>query len=408
MREVVEGLLVLGLLGLLVLLRLDAARFGVAEYDDSARARGWRAWVRRLTWFVLGIALVLVVYWLYPQPISVLHLDMGGTIGGADRERAMVYGLLIGGAGIAAAAVYAWGRYGGIRLPAPRAYPGAFVNSIGTAVVDEATFRGILLGLLLHMGIGDWAAIVIAAVVYGVATRLTARGRSKGMLVIDLLLALVTGWTVIQTGGIGAAVLGHAITRFAIFLLTGHTDQSRPFGAEPESVAGRALPPKGWDVAGRTDGTRPWTTHMVGVEGGVPAALPDAGSIHAGQSPFAGQGYQQAVPMVSRGGPMRPQAVPMGSPYEPPRPGPMGPSEPWGPQEAWPQPPEPWAQQPPEPWAQQAPEPWSERPPEQWPAPEPDGYVPTEGMAPPTSVPAEGMAPPPADTTDPRSGHHRA
>jgi hypothetical protein len=372
MREVIEGLIVLGLLGLLILLRLDAARFGVAEYDDSARNRGWRAWFRRLAWFALGIALVLVVYWLYPQPVSILHLDIGGSVGAADRGRAMVYGLLIGVAGIAAAAVFAWGRYGGIRLPAPRAYPGAFVNSIGTAIVDEATFRGILLGLLLNLGVGQWVAIVVAAIVYGVATRLTARGRSKGMLVIDLMLALVAGWTVVETGGIGAAVLGHAITRFAIFLLTGHSDQSRPFGAEPESVAGRALPPKGWDVAGRSGGTRPWTTNMVGVEG-YPAALPDPGASHAGQSPFAGQGYQQPVPMPQRGGQMGPQAVPMGSPYQPvgspygpPPQGPMGPHEPWAP--------EPWAGQPPGPWAADP------------------GYMPAEGM------------PPPADQADVQGG----
>ncbi len=384
MREVVEGLIVLGLLGLLILLRLDAARFGVAEYDDSARNRGWRAWFRRLAWFVLGIALVLVVYWLYPQPVSILHLDIGGGVGGADRGRAMLYGLLIGVAGIVAATVYAWGRYGGIRLPAPRAYPGAFVNSIGTAIVDEATFRGILLGLLLNLGVGQWVAIGVAAVVYGVATRLTARGRSKGMLVIDLMLALVAGWTVVETGGIGAAILGHAITRFAIFLLTGHTDQSRPFGAEPESVAGRALPPKGWDVAGRTaGGTRPWTTHMVGAEGGYPAQLPDPGASHAGQSPFAGQGYQQmappqqVVPTPPRGGPMRPQAVPLGSPYEPPPQGPVDPNAQWAQPQQWPQP---------EPWAEPSAAPW---------AVDPGGYMPAEGV------------PPPGEPTDAQGGERR-
>jgi hypothetical protein len=339
MRETIEALIVLGLLGLLIVLRFDAQRFGVAEYDDSARDRSWRAWVRRLAWFLLGIALVLMVYWLYPQPVSVLHLDIGGTAGGTDRGRAMFYGLLIGVAGIFMAAVFAWGRYGGIRLPAPRAYPAAFFNSVGTAIVDEATFRGILLGLLLQVGLGDWVAIGIAAVVYGIATRLTARGRSKGMLVIDLLLALATGWTVVETGGIGAAVLGHAITRFAIFLLTGHTDQSRPFGAEPENVAGRALPPKGWEMAGRSGGTRPWTTNTVGAEGMLPSSI--GGPTHAGESPFAGQGYMPAPPIPPQSGSMRTQAVPM-----PPQPGPMPPpymgpppgmppDGSWGPQEPW-------------------------------------------------------------------------
>jgi hypothetical protein len=361
MRETIEALIVLGLLGLLIVLRFDARRFGVAEYDDSARDGSWRAWVRRLAWFTLGIALVLMVYWLYPQPVSVLHLDIGGTAGGADRGRAMFYGLLIGVAGIFAAAVYAWGRYGGIRLPAPRAYPAAFINSVGTAIVDEATFRGILLGLLLHAGLGSWVPIGIAAAVYGVATRLTARGRSKGMLVIDLMLAVATGWSVVETGGIGAAILGHAITRFAIFLLTGHTDQSRPFGTEPENVAGRALPPKGWEMAGRTGGTRPWTTNVVGIEGAIPGSISDP--THAGESPFAGQGYVPAAPIAPRTGSMRTQAipatpgVPMPPPYMGPPPGPgphqgVAPDGSWGPQE-----------------------PWSGQP--------PGGYLPPEGMPPP-------------------------
>ncbi len=339
MRETVEALLVLGLLGLLIVLRFDAQRFGVAEYDDSARDRSWRAWVRRLAWFLLGIALVLMVYWLYPQPVSVLHLDIGGTAGGTDRGRAMFYGLLIGVVGIFMAAVFAWGRYGGIRLPAPRAYPAAFVNSLGTAIVDEATFRGILLGLLLQAGLGNWVAIGIAAVVYGMATRLTARGRSKGMLVIDLLLALATGWTVVETGGIGAAILGHAITRFAIFLLTGHTDQSRPFGTEPENIAGRALPPKGWEPAGRSGGTRPWNTNVVGNPGVIPASI--GGPSHAGESPFAGQGYMPAASVPPQGNQMRSQAVPMPQqpgpmppPYMGPPPG-MLPDGSWGPQEPW-------------------------------------------------------------------------
>jgi hypothetical protein len=368
MREAIEGLLVLGLLGLLILLRFDAVRFGVAEYDDSARNHGWRSWIRRLAWFILGIALVLVVYWLYPQPVSVLHLDIGGATGGTDRTRAMFYGLLIGVAGIAMAAVFAWGRYGGIRLPAPSAYPGAFINSIGTAIVDEATFRGILLGMLLNIGIGQWAAIGLAAIVYGAATRLTARGRSKGMLVIDLLLAVATGWTVVETGGIGAAVLGHAITRFAIFLLTGHTDQSRPFGTEPDVVAGRALPPKGWDVAGRSGGTRPWTTNVVGAEGALPASVA-SGPVHAGESPFAGQGYVAAPPMAPRSPVVRNQAVPLGPPGSP-MPSYMGPPPP-GPESGW---------MPPEPWAD----------------PGPGGFV-----------PSEGMPPPPPDFSDAQGGGQR-
>ena len=40
-------------------------------------------------------------------------------------------------------------------------------------------------------------------------------------------------------GGIGAAFLGHAITRFAVFLCTGHAGQTKPRGREAEEIERR-------------------------------------------------------------------------------------------------------------------------------------------------------------------------
>lgn len=278
MKESVEFLIVLGLAGLLFLLRLDAQRFGVAEYDDSDRHGGWGGLLRRITWYGLGLGLVLLVYSLYPQPVTVLHLQMG-----ADRQQALTFGLAAGVGGIVLAFLFAWFRYGGFRLPPPGAYPGALLNSLGTAVVDEAAFRGILLGLLLHQGMSVGLAIAIQALLYGLATRLWSRGRSKGMLFIDLVIAVVGGWLVVETGGIGAAIVAHAITRFSVFLATGHTDQARPVGWEPEDVAGRALPPRGWDRVGDGTSPQPWVA--------PPSGPPGFGPSYAGQPPFAPPGY---------------------------------------------------------------------------------------------------------------------
>ena len=58
------------------------------------------------------------------------------------------------------------------------------------------------------------------------------------MLLLSLGVGVVGGWLVLETGGIGAAILGHAVTRFAIFLATGHAGQVRPPGWEPEEEAG--------------------------------------------------------------------------------------------------------------------------------------------------------------------------
>ena len=118
-------------------------------------------------------------------------------------------------------------------------------------------FRGILLGLLLHQGLsvpaghrdpGDRCTAL--------ATRLWVKGRSRGMLFIDLVIAVVGGWLVVETLGIGAAVVGPRHHPLRVFLATGHAGQARPVGWEPEEVAGRALPPKGWDLAGEDTGSQ--------------------------------------------------------------------------------------------------------------------------------------------------------
>jgi Type II CAAX prenyl endopeptidase Rce1-like len=381
MTEAIEFLLVVGLTGLLYLLRLDAQRFGVAEYDDSDRNGDWRSLLRRISWYGVGLALLLMVYWLYPQPVSVLHLDMG-----PDRERALIYGLVAGVGGIVLAFLFAWFRYGGFRLPAPGAYPGALLNSVGTAVIDEALFRGVLLGLLLHQGLSVPVAIAIQAVLYGAATRLWTKGRSKGMLFIDLLIAIVGGWLVVETLGIGAAVIAHAITRFAVFLATGHSDQARPVGWEPEEVAGRALPPKGWDLADG-NGAEAWMA--------PPSGPPGLGPSYAGQSPFAPQGYgaAQGYPGPAGWGAPPPgmSNVPMSGPGQ-------YPETPWVPGPGQPPPPGWDAGAAPGPWVDPSSGPWVADPiTGEWtPVQPPEGW-PQQGP-PQQAPPAEGWAPPPTDS----------
>ena len=80
---------------LLLLLRLDAFRFGTAEYDDETASGGWRAWLRRLTWYALGDrASCCSSIACIRSPISQLHLDLGG-----DRQQALILGLAFGAAG---------------------------------------------------------------------------------------------------------------------------------------------------------------------------------------------------------------------------------------------------------------------------------------------------------------------
>ncbi|HEX2470705.1 MAG TPA: CPBP family intramembrane glutamic endopeptidase [Candidatus Limnocylindrales bacterium] len=242
--EVSRGLIVVGLALLLVMLRLDAERFGTAEYYESTRD-GERPRVRRrLAWYGLGAGLVVAMAYIAPAPQTDLFLGTG------DRLGAVMGGLIFAGLGVAQALAFATLRYQRIRFPDIASYPGALLNSTATAFIDEATFRGAIFGTLLTLGLEANLANVVQALLYALMTRLGAPGRDRYLLVLALAIGIIAGWLTAVTGGIAAAFLGHAATRFAVFLATGHTGQTLPKGREVEEIDRRRRPPEGWRVIG--------------------------------------------------------------------------------------------------------------------------------------------------------------
>ncbi|MFL5755929.1 MAG: CPBP family intramembrane glutamic endopeptidase [Chloroflexota bacterium] len=242
-------LIALGFTMLLVLLRLDAERFGVAEYDEPDRTGRQRSLRRRLGWYVVGIAGIVAVAIVHPKPDTDLYLGLG------DRGKAIAGGLLYGFGGTAAAIFYAMLRYRHLRLPETWSYPGALINDVGTAFVDEAIFRGLVLGFLVNVGLQPVLAILIQALVYTLTTRVAARDRPLYMLPLTLAIGLVSGWLTVLTGGIGAAFLGHAVTRFSFFLTTGHRGHTAPKGREVEEMERQHRPPEGWRLVGPREST---------------------------------------------------------------------------------------------------------------------------------------------------------
>ena len=231
MGAMLEYLILLALVGLLVLLRFDARRFGAADFDDEDAPGGWQAWVRRLSWYGFGVVLVFVVYFLFAQPETLLHLRLG-----EPRGFALLAGLGLGVAGGAGALGYAWWRFGNLRLPRARHYPVGLLNSFLTAFLDEATFRGIMLGLLLFYNWPADLAIGFQAVLYALATRLGGAGRPRGLLLLSLAIGLAGGWLTVLSGGIGGALLGHTLTRFVTFLVTGHAGQVTASAASEDEL----------------------------------------------------------------------------------------------------------------------------------------------------------------------------
>lgn len=242
--DISRGLIVNGLMLLLILLRLDAERFGTAEYYESTRDGERPRIRRRLAWYGLGAGLVVAIAYIHPTPGSALYLGTG------DRLGAVTGGLIFAGLGVAQALAFATLRYQRIRFPDIRSYPGALLNSTATAFIDEATFRGVLFGTMLSLGLEANLANVIQTLLYALTTRLGAPGRDRYLLVLTLLIGFIGGWLTAVTGGIAAAFLGHAATRFAVFLATGHTGQTLPKGREIEEIDRRRRPPDGWRVIG--------------------------------------------------------------------------------------------------------------------------------------------------------------
>jgi hypothetical protein len=242
-------LIALGLTLLLVLLRLEAERFGAAEYDEPDET-GQRSLVRRLTWYLVGALLIVGVFLFHPAPGVELYLGAGA------RGSTILMGMLYGLAAAIQAVAYSRYRYGRVRLPDVAAYPGAILNQIATAFLDEAAFRGALLGFIVFAGINPVLAVVIQALIYTLATRLGARGRDPYMFMLALGAGFLGGWVTIATGGFAAAFFGHAVMRISVFLVTGHAGHPAPRGREAEEIEKRRRPPDGWRVIPTRDPSR--------------------------------------------------------------------------------------------------------------------------------------------------------
>lgn len=247
MEEQIRVLIAIGFCLLLIMLRLESEKFGVAEYDEADVTGRRPSLRRRLAWYVVGFGLIIAVDLIHPTSSESLYFRLG------DRLQAILFGLAFAAIGTLQAVAFAWLRYRRLRFPSSSSYPGALLNSIGTAFIDEAAFRGILLALLLGSGMDASFANAIQAILYALSTRLGAPGRDLYMLILILIVGFMSGWLTIATGGIGAAFLGHAITRFAVFVCTGHPGRVAPRGRDPEDFERRQRLPSGWRVVGAGD-----------------------------------------------------------------------------------------------------------------------------------------------------------
>src|SRR3954449_3379932 len=107
----VRELITVGLVLVLIMLRLDAERFGAAEYDEARQDGRGPSLRGRLAWYFLGIGLIVIILVVHPDPRTVLFLGPGERVG------AVIGGLVLGVIGAAQAIVFARMRYHHFRLP---------------------------------------------------------------------------------------------------------------------------------------------------------------------------------------------------------------------------------------------------------------------------------------------------
>src|SRR4249920_3427686 len=118
-----RSLITIGLAAMLIMLRLDAEKFGTAEYYEATRDGEQPKLRRRIAWYGMGFGAVVALLFIHPTPQRDLYLGSG------DRLEAVVGGIAYGLLGVLVAVGFATYRYHRIRFPDVWSYPGALLNS---------------------------------------------------------------------------------------------------------------------------------------------------------------------------------------------------------------------------------------------------------------------------------------
>jgi hypothetical protein len=209
----------LGLTIFLVLLRFDSERIMRSDYF-----RYRYPWMGPLSYYGLVIAFAIGIVLILPNGRGDLFLAPG------DPEAALPIMLLFSLIAVLNAIAFAFRWYGGITpLPTPL-LPSRLLGAAASAVADEMQFRSIVLGMLIFADIpgGVVTAVVLQAVLYGLAQRRMWRERQWYFLIGSVLLGYACGWATVETGSVVPAMVGHFAVIAALFAFAGGRLRTRP------------------------------------------------------------------------------------------------------------------------------------------------------------------------------------
>lgn len=207
----------LGLTLFLVLLRFDAERITRSDYF-----RYRTPWMGPVSYYVLVIGFAVGIAFILPSGRDTLFLTGGQT------DEMLPIMLLFVAVALLNAVALAFLRYGSI-LPLPiELLPSRVLGAAASAVSEELQFRSIVLGMLLFAGVPVEWALIIQALVYGLAHRRLWRDRDWYFLAGSVLLGWAAGIVTVNTGSVIPAIVGHFAVTMSLFAFAGGRLRQRP------------------------------------------------------------------------------------------------------------------------------------------------------------------------------------
>jgi Type II CAAX prenyl endopeptidase Rce1-like len=207
----------LGLTIFLVLLRFDSDRIMRSDYFRYRYPwLGPVSYYGLVVLFAIGIAIILPngrghLFLTRPEPDTMLPLVLG-----------------FAAVGILNAVAFAFRWYGGITPLPTSLLPSRLLGAGASAVADELQFRSIVLGMLIFAGIEAGIAVIIQALLYGLAQRRLWRERQWYFLIGSVILGYACGWATVLTGSVLPAMVGHFVVIAALFAFAGGRLRQRP------------------------------------------------------------------------------------------------------------------------------------------------------------------------------------
>lgn len=207
----------LGLTIFLVLLRFDSDRIMRSDYF-----RYRYPWLGPVSYYGLVLLFAVGIAIILPNGRGQLFLTR------AEPGTTLPIVLGFAAVGVLNAVAFAFRWYGGITPLPTSLLPSRLLGAAASAVADELQFRSIVLGMLIFASVPTAPAVIIQALLYGLAQRRLWRERQWYFLIASVILGYACGWATVLTESVVPAMIGHFVVIAALLAFAGGRLRQRP------------------------------------------------------------------------------------------------------------------------------------------------------------------------------------